>query len=594
MATAAQPITGQDQTFDPLGELRKRYPGIAQEPDEKVYHHLSNPENFRSAFPEYAHLNDEQITRNMAQYAPSVTPKPEGAISRFFRNALGAAGLPESISDIPNWARRMTGQEKGKGFELGSPKDIGAPVIEPVKKAVANPTEENVVGAVPFLGPASVQAAQRFKAGDIAGGAGSLVGAAAPVVMPIKAPEIAKGLTQAGETVKPIARPIAQGAKIIARPVTSLAKRVAEPFGVGVEGEALLKKGVAPYAKQTGYDAAVKTAGDDIVRYHKETPIENVKDLDEALPKIQNKIMSEEVNSVAAKHAAEELPAERVNRVRAAVKDSLSPFAQKVGREVPKEVQTFLEELDKAHTVEDLIGKEKGDRGGALGDVNSRLESYFNKYPSARRGDLMKNPETAGWEAARRSLREETVSYLEDQGESGVREARQRWGALEELRRATERRINVSDRAKPMSLSRTLGLVAAPVTGGASVILGEIANYLNKPDVLVRRGIEKMAAKPLTVKAKALPPAERPPAIPLSKRPPGEVYQRPIETPPGAGKAAAPAEMHPDELAAIRKEGGDPNMTVEQAHRYRINKQAAAAAATKPKTLLEEMKRAGD
>jgi hypothetical protein len=52
--------------------------------------------------------------------------------------------------------------------------------------------------------------------------------------------------------------------------------------------------------------------------------------------------------------------------------------------------------------------------------------------------------------------------------------------------------------------------------------------------------------------------------------------------------------MHPEELAAIRKEAGDPNMTPEQAHRYRINKAAAAAASTKPKADLAEMKRAGD
>src|SRR6266481_8565067 len=40
-------------------------------------------------------------------------------------------------------------------------------------------------------------------------------------------------------------------------------------------------------------------------------------------------------------------------------------------------------------------------------------------------------------------------------------------------------------------------------------------------------------------------------------RTPEEIYQRPIEAAPGAGKGAAPAEMHPEELAAIRKEAGN-------------------------------------
>jgi hypothetical protein len=77
-------------------------------------------------------------------------------------------------------------------------------------------------------------------------------------------------------------------------------------------------------------------------------------------------------------------------------------------------------------------------------------------------------------------------------------------------------------------------------------------------------------------------------------RAPEEIYQRPIEAAPGAGKGAAPAEMHPEELAAIRKEAGHPEMTVEDAHRFRINKTATAAASEKPVNDLGGMPRAGD
>lgn len=77
-------------------------------------------------------------------------------------------------------------------------------------------------------------------------------------------------------------------------------------------------------------------------------------------------------------------------------------------------------------------------------------------------------------------------------------------------------------------------------------------------------------------------------------RAPEEVYQRPIEPAPGAGKGAAPSEMHPDELAEIRKEAGKPEMTAEEAHRFRINKMASDAASKKPANDLGGMKRAGD
>src|SRR6266568_5699146 len=77
-------------------------------------------------------------------------------------------------------------------------------------------------------------------------------------------------------------------------------------------------------------------------------------------------------------------------------------------------------------------------------------------------------------------------------------------------------------------------------------------------------------------------------------RAPEEIYQRPIEPAPGAGKGPAPAEMHPEELAAIRKEAGNAEMTPQEAHRFRINKMASAAAAEKPANDLGGMPRAGE
>jgi len=77
-------------------------------------------------------------------------------------------------------------------------------------------------------------------------------------------------------------------------------------------------------------------------------------------------------------------------------------------------------------------------------------------------------------------------------------------------------------------------------------------------------------------------------------RAPEDVFRRPIEAAPGAGKEPAPSEMHPDELAEIRKEAGKPEMSAEEAHRFRVNKMASTAAAAKPTNELGGMKRAGD
>jgi hypothetical protein len=96
---------------------------------------------------------------------------------------LGSTGLlPTSLADIPHWGRVMTGQEPGE-----------KPWWEPIKEAVAHPTERSVVGAVPVIGPMAVQAADEptmlGKAGVVTGGALGGIGAG----------EVKPGLTALGK-----------------------------------------------------------------------------------------------------------------------------------------------------------------------------------------------------------------------------------------------------------------------------------------------------------------------------------------------------------------------------------------------------------
>jgi hypothetical protein len=80
----------------------------------------------------------------------------------------------------------------------------------------------------------------------------------------------------------------------------------------------------------------------------------------------------------------------------------------------------------------------------------------------------------------------------------------------------------------------------------------------------------------------------------VGARPVSEIYQRPAEVPAMAGRGAPPVEMNAAELAEIRKESGHPEMTAEEAHRWRINKLGERAASTAPLNDLGGMKRAGD
>jgi hypothetical protein len=115
--------------------------------------------------------------------------------------ALSAAGLPTSLSDVPDWVRKMTGQAKGQPLKLGSPKDIGAPVIQPIKEAAKNPTEENIIGAVPMIGPGSVQAAHKFAEGKPGEGIASLAGTVSPFVGPKVGRAVANKIPDIAESV---------------------------------------------------------------------------------------------------------------------------------------------------------------------------------------------------------------------------------------------------------------------------------------------------------------------------------------------------------------------------------------------------------
>jgi hypothetical protein len=101
-----------------------------------------------------------------------------GVMDTINRNAgkvLSAAGLPTSISTIPEWFQHLTGTHPNS-----------EPFWEPVKRAIQNPTQENIVGAVPFIGPASVSMSKDVQKGDYAGAASTLAGTLA-------APKLAEG-----------------------------------------------------------------------------------------------------------------------------------------------------------------------------------------------------------------------------------------------------------------------------------------------------------------------------------------------------------------------------------------------------------------
>src|SRR5215471_5716135 len=90
-------MADQNAKFDPLVEVRQRYPGLMTWSDETILQHLNDPNKFRSAFPEYSHLNDATIRHNMRQLSSSVQESTPGTP---LRPDLPSRPLAESRSSI--------------------------------------------------------------------------------------------------------------------------------------------------------------------------------------------------------------------------------------------------------------------------------------------------------------------------------------------------------------------------------------------------------------------------------------------------------------------------------------------------------------
>lgn len=451
-------------------KIRAKYPGVYDDiPDAEL------TQKILAKYPDYADLAKQPGTTAIASPTPS---------QRFSEVTTGFQHPVEQLKseyrqfrDDPIGATGRALKQAGKSLAIDLPNAIlrhpidtalnltgGRQFSEDVSKGNYKNAAADVAGGITnTLGPLLVGGAKgRIAAGDAAANALSKAG---------QATSVAKDIGKAG------------------------LRKIGNPYGLASTGEELLTQGISPYAKATGFKKALDRAGTDIKAFDAQNPIKGVQDLNDAIPEIKQKIWSEEVEPALVRHGNKPV--------------SMKPVADAVRKEITPEMLEFDE--GNATKLEELAVKLENARdvtsaNRLLKYVNGQLESYFAKYPSARRANLMANPETAGWEAARSSLREQFLGTLEGAGETGVRNARMRYGALEEIGKQVERRVNVADRAKPMSINRILGMAGAIPTAGASVLAGELGHYLNKPDVLIRRGIAKLpdAAKEIVYNMKPI------------------------------------------------------------------------------------------
>lgn len=408
--------------------------------------------------------------------------------------------------------------------------------------------EEYLESGIPFLGSSVIRSQEQLERGDTSGGLGTAAGTLAPFV----APEAAR---VARENAPAVAARTADAARSAARKPMAVASKVAgeigpqKAFGIGVPGEDLVGKGVVG-GKTSAAAARARSAtpivARDIVEYHKQSPIKTVADLDAGIPEMQDKIATKEMNPVAQRHATEIPSADRMAQARNKALSRVTPLEEEFHPGEVEGARALIDQvLSKPRTIGDLIGKSASDKGGVLGMLNTMEDAYYAKYPSAKIKMLRGNPYPATIHAFTNALREQVMDHLESEGETGIRDARRRWGALNDLKAQTEKAASAANGGKPMSLYRFLGFLGG-LHNPVLPALGEYAHYLNLPDTLVRRGVAKMAKNlPEDTRQEPQPSFFQPRALLNAENP---VQRGPVAARASAGPRALPpsgGEMPP-------------------------------------------------
>jgi hypothetical protein len=321
---------------------------------------------------------------------------------------------------------------------------------------------DRLLSAVPLVGPAINQTAERAERGDVSGAAADVAAA----LMAEKAPEVVG--KYGGKAINAARRATGTGGLT---PVESLAKAG------------------RPSVYEREFTANAERALPRLVEENKISPIKTPDDLSNAAYEAANKLWEDEVKPQIQRHANETIPGKPAAD---AIRSGVDAGTSDLFPEEAQKAEEFAKKFDGDMTLE-----QASDRLQAL---NARLKRFYKLDPSARYAAGMNDSQLAAMETAADSLRDGIYGKLESLGEQNPRELRQQYGALKQMERVFEKRAVVHGRQAPLNLHDVIGAVGAvashnPVVAGIPIL----AKYLNKPETLIKGAISdagKTAATP--------------------------------------------------------------------------------------------------
>jgi hypothetical protein len=553
MATPTQPLPQapppppQQDTWDAVAAAKQKYPGLASEPDEKVGGFLSNPANFRNSFPEYAHLDDQTIGRNMAKYAPKVDdltketnaaargagesqratmpelpkPEPTGPVTRF---AAGAVDQAKTL--IPKMPKTLSGlalQTAGIAYPGLTQGLAAAQEYENARKQGQGMIPSVGAGAGAASGVDVEGVRERAKRGDVAGVLGETAAAVAPMVL---ARPLSKVAEVAGEnpTVQKVTSTIT---KPIRGPLDTLGLTAREPEKALTQA---IQPGVnIPRAQESmpiagGRLQQVKNAG--LVKDAEGNPIKGFKSNADLLQGVK-----------AAKTYVWDNLEKRTGSV-AKLQADTAPVADAMEKSISKRTAEQFPDLAKkvqarADTYRGL--KSFRDIENAIQDANDDLRNFYKRSSPT---DSPITSETAATEAEVRALRTLLDEKVEALTGEGTADLKREYGALRDVERAAAKQHAIETRQKGATLWEGLAALRAAgdfvsgnmlgaAKGAATMAVGRRLALVRTPGWLIDQAFQGTKAFAPSAEIAA------PPGVKIA----GELGPGPTVTPPPADKS---------------------------------------------------------
>lgn len=493
MGGTPQPLTPTGPgAWNPIAEAKTKYPGLASESEDKIGEFLSQPQNFRSSFPEYAHLDDQTIVRNMANVraiAPLKTDVPANTMPQV--SHLGEV-LPGGGGEANRGERQALVKEAGS--PLGVPLVAGARALESsagadeqARLATAAKTGDTGSGIPPTL--------KRMGADTLRMGAGLLtpssqaISAIAPLAPTLtgaglathglvnaakNAPEAIKGNPEAVKNVLSSGSEAAGGAALAGSGIAEGArdvKAIAKPLRAAVESNLGLKTlGIVKPEPVKALTQAIQP-GVNIPRAQESMPIagsrlQQVKNAGlvtdrEGNPLTEYKSNGDILQGVKAAKAYVWNALEQrtgsvaklstdTNAVADAMEKSISKRTAEQYPEIAKKVQARADTYRGMKTFRDIEN--------AIQDANDDLRGYYKRSTPT---DSPITAETAATEAEVKVLRKMLDEKVEALTGSGTSELKREYGALRDVERAAAKQYAVETRQKGANLWEGLAALRA-------------------------------------------------------------------------------------------------------------------------------------